>query len=293
MSPFHVLRNRNFRLYILARLVLVTAGQMLFVAIGWQVYALTGSELHLGLVGLAGFLPSLIFALPGGHMADRVERRRIMMGCAAASAAATAALAGLARDSVAALYAMSALMGTLRSFNAPASQSILPTIVPRDIFPRAVAWGLIVFQVAVITGPGVGGVLIDLTDRVHVVYGAASVLYVLAFFALAALRPTPSAREPSAVFGTAVADGLRYVWRQKVLFGAMSLDLFAVLLGGATALLPVFANDILKEGPSGLGFLRSAFAVGAGTMALLLALRPLTRRLGPVMFGGVAVFGLA
>jgi MFS family permease len=299
-------RHRDFRFLIASRLLLIMAGQMISVAIGWQVYEITSDPLHLGYVGLAQFLPSLLLALVGGHTADRFDRRAIILSCIATSAVAAGVLAWQAsrpQPSLVLIYAVAVLLGANRAFSAPAGQAFLPAIVPPADFPQAVAWSMIVFQAATVAGPAAGGLLYGATEGgaavsalrggAAAVYGAAAGLYVLASFLTLLIRPRRVEGGSAAFDSRTLLAGLRYVWSEKILLGALSLDLFAVLLGGATALLPIYAKDILREGPAGFGYLRSAPAVGAGLMALLLAFRPLRRGIGRILFAGVFVFGLA
>jgi MFS family permease len=288
-------RNRDFRLFAAARLLWVTAGQMVFVAIGWQVYQITQDALHLGFVGLAQFVPATAFAILAGQAADRYDRRSIMIVCVTASLGAAGLLAfqAMRKPSLEVIYAVSALFGVIRAFSGPASASLLPLLVTEEQFPRAVPWSLIVFQIGTVLGPAVGGLVYDAGRSAATVYAVASGLYLTGLACMLFMRIRPGARQAVATTLHSLLAGIRYVWRERILLGAMSLDLFAVLLGGATALLPIFAGEIFDAGARGLGILRSAPAVGAGAMAIFLAFRPLERRMGPVLFGGVAVFGLA
>lgn len=294
-EAFRPFTHPDFSLYQLARILMIGGGQFVFVALGWQVYDLTGSNLQVGLIGLAQFLPNALLALFAGHTADRLDRRSIIVACTAASGVAAAFLAWqgrLAAPSLAAIYAVAALFGVIRAFSAPAGHAFLSALVPIEILPRALNWHIIVFQAGVIIGPSLGGLLYAKSGSLFV-YAAAAGLYLGAVALLLLLPSKPreiSAPEP---FVASVRAGLRHVWTDRRLLGAMSLDLFAVLLGGATALLPALAKDVLRRGPEVLGMLRSAEALGAGAMALLLAFFPLRRRIGAWLLGGVAVFGLA
>jgi MFS family permease len=291
-AGFSAFRSRGVAAYLSTRLLTITASQMVSVAIGWQVYELTKDPLHLGYVGLAQFLPSMAFSLVSGHTADRFDRRLILFICVIASLAASALLAR-AVPSLGVIYGVSVAIGVIRAFSGPAGASFLPTLVPAADFGNAVAWSMIGFQAGTVIGPAVGGLVFALSGGGAMVYALAAGLYALALTALLFV-PTPAKRadRPAATAESLLA-GLAYVFREKVILGAMALDLFAVLLGGATALMPVFARDILQAGPEGLGLLRAAPAVGAGLMALLIAFVPLRRRLGWTLLGGVAVFGLA
>ncbi|MBI5165900.1 MAG: MFS transporter [Magnetospirillum sp.] len=289
-----VLAIRPFRLFLAARFVTATAFQMVGVAVGWQIYALTGDPLHLGYVGLTQFVPILLLALPAGHAADRFDRRHLLVACLGVEALAVAALLILSLSPtppLGTLYAILAVMGAGRAFLAPANQSLVPLLVPPPLFPRAVAWGSISYQVAVIAGPAMGGLLYAFGPGA--VYGVSLTLMVGAAVAVVVLG-TPLIAQAAVETGLeGVLAGLGYIWRRKDILGAVSLDLFAVLLGGATALLPIFARDILDTGPLGLGLLRSAPALGAAAMAITLAHRPLQGGTGTKLFASVAVFGLA
>jgi len=288
-----VFANRDFRLYLAARFLAAIAFQMTAVAVGWQVYDITGDPLFLGYVGLAGFLPAFLSTLPAGLVADRFDRRRILIACLGVQAAGALVLLGLALSAharVAPILWVVALVGMSRAYLAPASQSLLPLLAPAEGFTRAVALSSSSMQVAMIAGPALGGLLYAFGSAV--VYAAAAAMVAAAAVAALALRTPLIARVAAAGLGGMLA-GVHYVWSRKDILGAISLDLFAVLLGGATALLPIYARDILHVGPAGLGLLRGAPSVGAAAMALLLAHRPLEHRAGAKMFAAVAVFGIA
>ena len=287
---------RQFRYFLVARLLSILVLEMTSVAVGWQVYSLTHAPLSLGLVGLAQFLPNLGFTLPAGDVADRVDRRRILLVCHAlfGAVALWLALAGLrGTPSLTAIYSALVLLGTARAFNAPAGQALMPSLVSREHFGSAVAVNSAVLKVGIIAGPSLGGLLYGWVGNAEPVYFIAAALAVVDVCALLGVRPGAEAREARAATWATVLAGVRYVWANKVILGCISLDLFAVLLGGAEALMPIFAQDVLGTGPVGLGLLRSAPAVGAGLMGLFLARRPLKRKAGPTMLSGVALFGLA
>jgi len=294
-----LLANRAYALYLVARVSLIVATQMLSVAVGWQVYEITGKALALGYSGLALFLPGFVLALPGGHLADRRDRRRILLVChlgVALSAATLAVLALRGAKTLAPIYAVLVVLGTIRAFSGPAGQALMPNLVARKDLERAVALGSSCWQLAMIAGPALGGALYAATGHAYVVYSLCTVMALVAFATVLAIGPPPvradvRRREP-ATLRTLLA-GLEYVWSNKPILGAVSLDLFAVLLGGAVALLPIFARDLLHVGPWGLGFLRSAPAMGAATVALLLARTPLKSRAGATMLACVLVFGIA
>ncbi len=294
-EPVVALRHAAFRRYLVARLFGMIGFQMQGVAVGWQVYELTHRPLDLGYVGLAQFLPSLLLALVAGDVADRFERRRLLMLCYGVLASCTVLLAWIATlpsPSVASIYGVLVMVGIGRAFAGPAAQALVPNLVPTEHFPNAVAWSSSIWHVAVVAGPAVGGAVYAASSS-GTVYVVAAGLQLVALAAIGML-PIPKVL-PRSEGGSwrRLLAGLEYVWRQKVILGAVSLDMFAVMLGGAVALLPVYAKDILHTGPTGLGLLRSAPAVGATLMSLWLAFRPIERRTGLVMFAGVFVFGLA
>ncbi|WP_096704482.1 MFS transporter [Magnetospirillum sp. 15-1] len=285
-----VLALRGFRLFLLARLLSSLAQQIATVAVGWLVYDISGDPLQLGLVGLAQFVPALILTLPGGHLADRADRRLILMG---ATGLTTLAMGGLllltlsGNPGLHAIFAVMAVMGAVRAFWAPAGQSMTAMLVDRHLLSRAVALNSTVWQVSVIAGPALGGLLYALGPAV--VFGTSAVLLAAACAAVFLLRPMPPTGGSDRGH---ILDGIRFVRSRPEILGSISLDLFAVLLGGATALLPIYARDILMTGPLGLGLLRSAPAVGAALSAALLAHRPPERHAGHKLLAAVAVFGL-
>jgi MFS family permease len=295
MSEFaQLLAQRAFVRLWLARLAGVAAGQMLMVAVGWQMYELTASAWDLGLVGLLQFCPALALALPAGHLIDRHHRGRIVAACLGVQMLAAAGLAVASGGGLATrggLLAVSLLLGAVRAFQMPAQQALTPLLVPPALLPRALAFSSAGLQGAIIAGPALGG-------AVYAAGAAATYALCAGLFALAgamclglryAHRPPPY---EAASWQTLLA-GVHFVWQRKVVLGAISLDLFAVLFGGATALLPMFAKDILHVGPLGLGLLRGAPAVGALTMSLWLTRWPVRRRTGPLLLGAVAVYGAA
>jgi MFS family permease len=285
----------NFLLYQGARFFIVLALEMQSVAVGWQVYEITHRPLDLGLVGLAQFLPGIALFLFAGHAADRFDRRRLLLWCYAGFATCSALLLGItwrATPSVRLIYAVLVLLGTVRCFNWPASRALLPQLVPEEHFANAVAWNASTFQGAIIAGPAVGGVVYAVFRGPGLVYVLAITGAVIALLLTLRIKPKPAPRpkEPTSV--KTVLAGFRYIWRQKLILGSISLDMFAVLLGGAVALLPVYASEILKTGPWGLGLLRSAPGVGAATMAIVVAHWPIRRRAGQIMLWCVAAFGV-
>ena len=271
------------------------------VTLGWQVYEVARetmdvpeASLMLGMVGLVSFLPVLGLALPAGEFADRHDRRRVLLWCLAAEMATVAALLGFAVSGavrVPPLLAMAALFGCARAFFAPANTALGPMLVPRELLPRAIAWNSLAWQGSAILGPAIAGALVALSP--HLGYAAALALYATAAVCLACIRTvTRPVVQPGSRWSL-MKEGLRYVWTNRIVFGAISLDLAAVLLAGATAMLPVFARDILHVGPQGFGTLRAAPATGATLVALYLAGEPIRARAGRIMFAGVAVFAVA
>jgi MFS family permease len=281
-----------------SRVASTAAQQMLMVAVGWQMYELTNSAWDLGLVGLYQFAPALLFTLAAGHAADRLHRGRIIAACLLAQAVAAMVLVAatggwgqsgswLSREL---LLGLSLVLGMARAFQMPAQQALAPLLVPPAMLPRATAFNSAGTEVAVIGGPALGGLVF--VAGASAVYGLCLALLLLACVLSLRLRyrHTPPAHEPVTL--SSVFAGLTFVWRSKLLLGAVSLDLFAVLLGGATALLPIFAKDILHVGPWGLGLLRAAPAVGALLMSLVLTRWSIERRVGHKLMWAVAVYGL-
>ncbi|OYO26533.1 MFS transporter [Janthinobacterium sp. PC23-8] len=292
-NGFSVLRHRNFAFYLSARVLGTLAVQMQSVAIGWQVYQMTGSLFDLGLIGLAQFAPFLVLILPAGHIADRYNRRNIIAWCLTAQLACALALlaftiAGLAM--VWPVFAVLVLFGSGRAFMMPATQAVLVNMVPKESFSRALALSSSSSHIAIILGPTLGGLLYIFGPKV--VYLIASALLVLSVLLMRATTPAPQVVRREPVSWSTLLEGLRFVWSRPIMLGAISLDLFAVLFGGATALLPALAHDVLQIGPTGLGLLRTAPGMGAAVCSVALAFYPITRRVGAWMFGGVAVFGL-
>jgi hypothetical protein len=287
-------RHRDFALYLESRFLSAVAIQMQAVAVGWLVYDLTHEPLALGLVGLAAFLPAVCLALVTGHVADRFDRRRVLLACYAVTTATALGLllfAWSGSRQVWPIYALVLVFGTSRAFANPAGQALVPNLVPLADFKNAVAWNSSAWQTATIAGPALGGLLYALGGAA--VFAAATACFIVTVLLLAAMRHRGGGgpREPAS-WATLLA-GIGFIRSRPAVLGAISLDLFAVLLGGATALLPIYAAEILHVGPAGLWLLRSMPAVGAVAMALLLAHRPLARHTGRRMFQAVAVFGLA
>ncbi len=295
-DPDSLFSHRNYRFFLAARLLMSMAIQMQAVAVGWHVYSVTGSALHLGYIGLVQFLPAAGFILFTGHAADRFDRRRLVISCYAGEVACSTLLAltvFFPAWGVWPIFAVIFLVGTANAFAAPASQSLLPHLVPEKIFGKAVVMGSTAFQIASIAGPAAGGALYALTGGPEAIYISAAVMGVAGAALMSMITVRTGRLEKRAVSLETLLAGVKFVRSQRVVLGAISLDLFAVLLGGAVALLPVYAKDILAAGPTGLGLLRCAPAAGAALVALWLHRFPLERRIGPKMFACVAIFGLA
>ncbi len=290
-----------YRAYWAARFLATIAGMMLVIVIGWQVYdqaRLTmdrdAAAFWLGLIGLAQFLPLFCLALVVGVIADRVDRRYIARAALALEVACAAVLGGLAlagQVPMAALFGVAALLGVARAFIGPALGSLSPNLVPRELLPQAIALSSISWQSGAVLGPPLGAFLYAVAPAVP--YLAATLFFAAALVCLFLIGPVP--RPPPAIVSPwrSLVEGIAFVRNNPVVLGAISLDLFAVLLGGATAMLPVYARDVLHVGVAGLGPLRAAPAFGAAATALWLSARPLSRNVGPVMFICVGLFGLS
>ena len=298
--------SRDFRRYQLARVAAILGAEAQAVAVAWQVYSITHRAIDLGYTGLALFLPGLIFLLPGGHTADRFDRRRVLLVCYTLQLFSSGALVVLARSNthhVLPIYAVLFFIGTARAFSGPAASAFLPHLVPEKDFVNAVTWGGAMFQLANITGPALGGLLFTFPlarlfpgsglEGAGIVYcfTLATLVWYLAL--VSTLHVRPGRMEHRDLSMKVLLAGLDYVRRAPILLGSFSLDLFVVLLGGATALMPIFAHDILHQGPAGLGMLRAAPAVGAVAMSVALARFPLRRRAGRKLFIAVSIFGAA
>jgi len=293
--------SRDFRRYQMARMAVIVGAEAQTVAVAWQVYSITHRALDLGFTGLALFLPGLLFLLPAGHVADRYDRRQIILLCYALQIVCTSALLAIAvagvRD-VRLIYTVLFLIGTGRSFSGPASSALIPNLVPEGHFVNAVTWGAAIFQLANIAGPALGGILFTLPLKG--VLAGAGIVYVAMLGALAiflvligSLSVRMGRMEHRDVSLKVVMAGFQYVRRSPILLGSFSLDLFVVLLGGATALMPIFAQEILHTGPQGLGMLRAAPAIGALVISLALARFPLRNKAGLRLFVCVGIFGAA
>jgi MFS family permease len=300
-------KSRDFRFYSAARTIGIMGAEAQAVGVAWQVYQITHSALALGYTGLALFLPGLFFVLPAGHVADRYDRRTIILTCYSVQALATAMLLWLAlhgTHTIWLVYAVLFVIGAGRCFSGPAASALVPMLVPKEHFVNAVTWGATVYQIANATGPMFGGLLftVALTGSWGRLNGAplvycftlAALLTFLVFFSLVRPRVTPGAEAVKKAFTVeTMLAGLRYVISTRLLLGSISLDLFAVLLGGAASLMPIFASDILHSGANGLGLLRAMPSLGALAVSLTLLVTPIKRRAGRTMLTCVGFFGAA
>ncbi len=298
-QPAAAFLSRDFRRYQLARVVVIVGAEAQALGVAWQVYEITHRAIDLGYTGLMLFLPGLLFILPAGHTADRFDRRQVILVCYSLQAVCSLLLfwfAWTGMHQVWPIFAVLFFIGTGRAFSGPASSALIPHLVPTEHFVNAVTWGSAIFQFANIVGPAFGGILFTLPLHTHL-HGASLVylfcfLSVLWFLVLVhSLHVRPGRMEHRAISKEVILAGFRYVARTQVLLGSISLDLFAVLLGGAVALMPIFAQDILHAGPRGLGLLRAAPALGALMVSLWLMVHPIRRRAGTKMLVCVAIFG--
>jgi MFS family permease len=285
-----------FRNFMIARFLVGAGNEMLAIAVGWQIFSMTHRPLDLGLAGLAQFLPGVLLFLMAGQTADRFRRRNILVTTYAAfsgCALALLSLAAIGLHSVWPIYAVLVGNGVIRAFNGPAGQSFLPLLVPGDVFPNAVAWSSSIFNLAVILGPMIGGQIYGFAAGPVPVFATAAVCSATATALVLSIREHHSGAPRRGATSGMVLEGLRFIWQRKLILGAISLDLFAVLLGGAVALLPIYADTILKIGPQGYGLLRAGPGIGALSTAIGVAFWPLRRRAGAAMLACVAGFGAA
>jgi MFS family permease len=289
-----LLAHGGFVRFLAARLLASIAVQMQTVAVGWQVYAITGDPLDLGLVGLSQFLPFVLLVLPAGHVADRRNRALILALCMAAELVCALCLLAFTLSGITVVWPVFAVMivfGVARAFSMPAGQAIVPNLVPPSLFPRAVAVNSSAWQLSTIAGPAIGGLVYLLGPET--VYGSVAALLAASVVLIAGVRTARPDRRGEPDSWHTLLEGIRFVWRRRIILGAVSLDLFAVLFGGSVALLPAYASDILHVGPDGFGWLRAAPGIGAAIVAVFLAWHLITRRVGAKMFLGVAIFGVA
>ena len=293
-AEFRLFKHAPFVRFWFGRVFTSMANNMLAVAVGWQMYDLTNSAMDLGLVGLVQFAPSLLLTLLVGHIADRYERRKIISICLTLQTAIIGLLIvsthnqSISRDMI---LLCSLLIGVAKAFQMPTTQALAPLVVPAAVLPRALAMSSSGVQFAIIVGPACGGLLY--ATGANTVYILCAVLTLIAATSFSRIRIDHQASSREPVTLSSLFAGLNFIWNRQAVLGAISLDLFAVLLGGATALLPIFARDILLVGPLGLGILRSAPAVGALATSIWLARNPIQRKVGKVMFCAVAVYGVA
>ena len=293
-DPYAAWRYRNYRLFAIARNLLILGSQMQSVAIGWELYERTSSALILGGVGLVQVIPVFLLTLPAGHVADRWNRQRtvILTDMMLALCSFGLAVVSYTHGSIFLIYTCLFLGGVAKAFNSPASDALLPQLIPLEVFSNAATWNSSASQLAAVLGPAMGGGIIALQKSATWIYVIDAALIVICLSLLAAIKYNKTVRlstqTPS--LKTLVA-GMNFVWHNKVIFAAIALDMFAVLLGGATALLPIFAKDILQVGPTGLGWLRAAPAIGALLMAVTLAHLPPMKRAGIALFWSVIGFG--
>ncbi|HEY0564963.1 MAG TPA: MFS transporter, partial [Terriglobales bacterium] len=289
-------RYRDFRWMQTGRMLSIVASEMQSVAVAWQVYEITHRALDLGYVGLVQFLPGILLSLVAGHTADRFDRRRVLLVCYLGYASASLLLLWQSAKqvhNVHVIFLIMLLLGTVRAFSGPAAQALVPQLVGDKDFPNAVAWGSSIFMTSTILGPAVGGIIYAAGRGATLVYAVAVPMFLLCLLSVWMIHTRTGRLEKRNVSLETVFAGFRYVWEQKIILGSISLDLFAVLLGGAVALLPIYADNILHVGPRGLGVLRSAPAVGAALTAIALANRPFRKHAGATMLWCVAIFGAA
>jgi MFS family permease len=294
-DPYAVLRNRDFTVYLTARFLAALAQQMLVLAVGWEIYERTGRSFALGMVGLVQVVPMFIFIFPAGHVADNYNRKQVILWMQLALAVVCAGLTLVSRlqAPVWLTYCCLFALGTARTYLWPASQAFMPQLVPREQFARAVAYNTGSFQIAAAAGPAAAGAWIGFVHSAVPVYAFASVSMLVCFIMIGFVRShqAASAREPMSL--KSVIAGLKFVYRTKIVLGSITLDMFAVLLGGATAMLPIYAKDILKCGADGLGLLQAALPLGSLAMAGVLVHLPPMQKAGRTLLCAVAVFGVA
>lgn len=294
-NPYSVLRNRSFVLYLTARFIASLGQQMLGVAVGWELYDRTHSSMSLGLVGLMQFLPMILVTIPAGHVADTRSRKHVIVATQGALVFTSIGLGliSIFHGSVLWVYCCLFAAGLGRTFMWSASASFMPQLVSREEFPRAVAWSSNSFQISAVTGPALGGALIVLTHKAATIYFINACAAALCVVLISLIRSLHKPILKQDFSTAALLGGFNFVFKTPVILGAVTLDMFAVLFGGATALLPVFAKDILHVGPSGLGFLETALPVGSLVCGLYVAHRPPMQKAGRTLLSGVAIYGIA
>jgi MFS family permease len=294
-DPYDVLRNPDFRLYLIGRFIASLGQQMLTVAVGWELYERTHSALNLGFVGLTQMLPMILFTLPAGHLADNYNRKRIILMMSAVMAATSLGLTliSLSQAEIFWIYLCLFIAGSARTFLWPASSAFLPHLVSREKFSKAVTWNSGSFHLSSVAGPAAGGALIALTRHAAYVYALNTLAALVCLCLIALVRREHTVTRREVMTPRSLVVGFKFVFANPIILGTISLDLFAVVLGGATALLPIYAKDVLHAGPSGLGLLQAALPAGSLLCALVLAHRPPLQRAGRAMLWGVAIFGIA
>jgi MFS family permease len=299
-NPYAALQIRDFRLFILSRLFITLAIQIQGVVVGWQVYELTKDPLSLGLIGLAEAIPAITVSLYAGHLADIVERKKIILACVGLLAFCSAALlyfttnlgAFLIQNSIFPIYAVIFVSGIARGFLSPANFSFMPQLIDRSLYQNAITWNSTIWESASVGGPMIGGLIYGFFG-ITAAYTADALMVVVALFCYLSIpnRTLPPASEEQGIWEK-IKAGIKFVFNNQIILGAITLDLFAVLFGGAVALLPIFADEILNVGTVGLGFLRSAPAIGAVAMAVYITHHPIKKRIGKILLWCVAGFGL-
>lgn len=294
-DPYAVLRNGDFRRFLLAGMVATISMQMQGIAIGWELYERTNSAFALGMVGLAQVFPVLVLAIPSGHLADRYSRKGQILVAQVILLAAAIGLAVLSRNRgpVGLAYGLLVLTGIGQALNRPARWAILPQIIDRELMLSAVTWNASSWQISAMAGPALGGLVIALTRGATACYLLGAGCTVIVILLIASLRPRAQVRDVQPISVESLLAGLRFVFKTDLILATITLDLLAVFLGGATALLPIYARDILAIGPTGLGWLRAAPSIGSSLMALLLAHRAPMRRAGASLLWAVAGYGVA
>lgn len=292
---YAALRSPDFRWYFFGNLPFLFGSQMQTAAIFWEIYERTGSKLDLGLVGLAQVVPVLLLALPAGQVIDRIDRRYVIMGSVVVMMLSSVSLAAISfwKLNVNAVFVFLILNGAARAFQQPAKSALIPQLVPRERFASAVTLGTSSFQLATVVGPSLGGLLIRLFGSALWVYLLDALLGVWFLMSICLVKSRPPAKSEEPISLGSLGAGISFLWRSKLLFGAITLDMFAFMLGGATALLPVFSKDILGRGPGSLGWLQAAPGIGALVVSFALAHRAPIQRAGPTLLWSVAGFGLA
>jgi len=294
-DPYAAFRHSGYRKFVLGRTIFTIGTQMQTAAIGWEIYQRSGSAMALGYVGLVQILPILFLSLPAGHAADHFSRRKLILMAQVLYLTCSVGLAAISyeKGSYTLIYGLLLLLGIGRAFAMPSMGALLPTVIPRELWANAATWNSSLFELTAMIGPAMAGFLIGLTKGATAVFIGSALCALVGLIAFSLLKPTQAIAPKKAATWADVLGGLRFMFRTKLLLSAASLDLFAVLLGGATALLPIVARDILYVGPVGFGWLRAAPSAGAVMMALITAHLPPWKRAGRVLFFAFVGFGLS